>query len=71
MKISRVGTVSLAILAASTVAGGFFGGRVLAGTNRLSDHLRLYTAILSAVEENYADDVKSDKLVSSSITQSF
>src|SRR6185436_469706 len=33
------------------------------------DHLRLYTAILSAVEENYAEPVKSDKLVSSSIRE--
>jgi carboxyl-terminal processing protease len=69
MKISRVGTVSLALLAASTIAGGLFGSRVLAATSRLSDHLRLYTAIVSAVEENYADEVKSDKLVSSSIRE--
>jgi carboxyl-terminal processing protease len=69
MKLSRVGTASLAILAASAVAGGMFGGRVLAQTSRLSEHLRLYTAILSAVEENYAEEVKSDKLVSSSIRE--
>ena len=69
MKLSRVGTASLAILAASTLLGGWFGGRALAGTTRLSDHLRLYTAILSAVEENYAEEVKSDKLVSSSIRE--
>ena len=42
---------------------------MLAGGSRLADHLRLYTAILSAVEENYADEVKSDRLVSSSIRE--
>ena len=59
----------IAVLGASTLAGGFFGNKVLAGNNRLSDHLRLYTSILSAVEENYPDDVKSDKLVSNSIRE--
>ena len=69
MKITRVGTVSLAVLAASTLAGGLFGGRALAGTTGLSDHLRLYTAIVAAVEANYAGEVKADKLVSSSIRE--
>ena len=69
MKITRVGTVSLALLAAATLAGGLFGGRALAATTRLSEHLRLYTAILSAVEDNYAGEVKTDKLVSSSIRE--
>ncbi len=47
----RVGLFSLALLGVSALAGGMLGGRVLAGNSRLSDHLRLYTAILSAVEE--------------------
>ncbi|PYQ21993.1 MAG: S41 family peptidase, partial [Acidobacteria bacterium] len=68
-KLTRLGTVSLGIVVASTVAGGLFGGRVLAGTSRLSDHLRIYTAIVSAVEDNYVDEVKSDRLVSSSIRE--
>jgi carboxyl-terminal processing protease len=69
MKLSRLGAFSIAVLGISTLAGGFFGNRVLAGGNKLSDHLRLYTAILSAVEENYAEPVKSDKLVASSIRE--
>src|SRR5258707_310214 len=69
MKLSRLGAFSIAVLGISTLAGGFFGNRVLAGGNKLSDHLRLYTAILSAVEEHYAEPVKSDKLVSSSIRE--
>jgi carboxyl-terminal processing protease len=69
MKLTRLGAFSVAVLGVSTLAGGVFGNRVLAGGSRLSDHLRLYTAILSAVEEGYVDDVKSDKLVSSSIRE--
>ncbi|HVD78217.1 MAG TPA: PDZ domain-containing protein, partial [Vicinamibacteria bacterium] len=68
-KLTRLGNVSLGIVVASTIAGGLFGSRVLAGTTRLSDHLRIYTSIVSAVEENYVDEVKSDRLVSSSIRE--
>ena len=35
------------------------GEHELAATTRLSDHLRLYTAILGAVEESYAGEVKT------------
>ena len=69
MKLTRLGAFSLAVLGVSTLAGGALGSRVLANGNRLSDHLRLYTAILSAVEDGYVDDIKSDKLVSSSIRE--
>ena len=51
-KMTRLGRVCVAVLAVSAVAGGLLGDRVLAGTGRLTDHLRLYTQILSAVEEN-------------------
>ena len=69
MNVSRLGTVTLALLGISTVAGGLFGDRVLAGGSRLNDHLRLYTSILGAVEDEYAEEVKSDRLVSSSIRE--
>ncbi len=69
MKITRVGTLTLAVLAVGAIAGGVFGGRALAATTRLSDHLRLYTSILAAVEEGYAGEAKTDKLVSSSIRE--
>ncbi len=66
----RLGRLSLAIVAASTLVGGAVGNRVLAGDNgRLSDHTRRYTAILAAVEDEYVDEVKSDKLVSASIRE--
>jgi len=69
MKMTRAAVLSLGLLALSAVGGGLLGGRVLAGSSRLGDHLRLYTAILSAVEENYVEPVKSDRLVTSSIRE--
>jgi carboxyl-terminal processing protease len=68
-KMTRLGRTCLVVLVVSGIAGGLFGNRVVAGGGRLTDHLRLYTQILSAVEENYADDVKSDRLVSNSIRE--
>ncbi len=69
MKITRLGLICVAVLAGTTLAGGAFGGRVLAGGNRLSDHLRLYSTIMSGIQENYVDEVPSDRLVSSSIRE--
>src|SRR5918997_206354 len=69
MKMTRLGRLSVLLLVLSTVGGGLLGQKVLAGTTKLSDNLRLYSALLSAVEENYADEVKSDRLVSSSIRE--
>jgi len=69
MKLSRVGAVSLGLLVGSTLAGGFVGGRVLAGGGRLSEQLRLYTAMMSAVERDYVEEVPSDRLVSFSVRE--
>jgi len=69
MGASRLGTVTLALLGASTLAGGLLGDKVLAGGSRLSDHLRLYTSILGSIEDEYADEVKSDRVVSASIRE--
>jgi len=69
MRASRLGTLTLAVLGASTLAGALLGDRVLAGGSRLNDHLRIYTSILGAIEEEYGDEVKSDRLVSSSIRE--
>jgi carboxyl-terminal processing protease len=68
-KMSSLGRISLGIVVGATLAGGLFGNKVLAGGSRLGDHLRLYTALLNEVEANYAEDVKSDRLVSSSIRE--
>jgi len=69
MKMTRLGRLSVFLLVLSTVCGGLLGNRVLAGNSKLGDNLRLYTALLSAVEENYTDGVKSERLVSSSIRE--
>jgi carboxyl-terminal processing protease len=69
MKMTRLGRLSVFLLVLSTVGGGLLGNRVLAGNGKLGDNLRLYTALLSAVEENYTDEVKSERLVSSSIRE--
>jgi carboxyl-terminal processing protease len=69
MKPTRIATVSLGLLAASTLLGGLLGNRVLAGGSRLSDHLRLYSALLAGVEDEYVDEVKSEALVTSSIRE--
>lgn len=66
---SRIGTVSLAILAGSTLVGGWLGDRVLAGGSKLNDDLRLYTAILGTVQDQYVDDVKAQQLVGVSIQE--
>jgi carboxyl-terminal processing protease len=69
MRVTRLGLVSAGLLAASTLLGGAFGDRVLAGGSHLSDHLKLYTAILGAIEDQYVDEVGSDRLVASSVRE--
>ena len=69
MKLSRLGAVSVGLLVGSTLAGGLLGGRALAGGSRLSEQMRIYTAMMSAVESEYAEDVPSDRLVSGSIRE--
>lgn len=66
----RLGRLSLAVVACSTLAGGLLGERVLAsGSGKLGDDVRLYTSILSAVEDEYVDEVPSNRLVSASIRE--
>jgi len=67
MKLSRLGALSAAILVGCTLAGGLLGDRVLAGSGQLTDELRLYTAMMAAIESDYVEEVPTDRLVSSSI----
>ncbi len=69
MKVSRLGAVSIGLVVGSTLAGGFFGGRALAGGGRLNDQLHLYTAMMGAIERDYVEEVGSDKLVAGSIKE--
>lgn len=67
--MTRLGRLCLTLVGVSSLAGGLLGQRVLAGGSRLNDHLRLYTAILSAVEEHYVEPIKGDRVVASSIRE--
>jgi carboxyl-terminal processing protease len=69
MKLSRLGAVSVGLLVGSTLAGGLLGGRAQAGGGRLSEQMRLYTAMMGAIESEYVEDVPSDRLVSGSIRE--
>jgi carboxyl-terminal processing protease len=69
MKLSRFSALSAAVILVSSLAGGLFGGRALAGGSRLNEQLRLYTAMIAAIEEGYADEVKTERLVSASIRE--
>jgi len=64
---SRIVLICLTLIVASSLVGGWLGGRVLAGGGRLADHLRTYTALLALVEDQYVDDVKPEKLIAASI----
>jgi carboxyl-terminal processing protease len=65
----RLGSVCAAIVLTSGAGGALFGDRVLAGGGKLSDHLRLYTTALAAIQDQYAEEVTSDRLVSASIRE--
>jgi carboxyl-terminal processing protease len=69
-RMPRLGALSLGLLLGSTVAGGFLGQSAMAGTGgRLNDDLRLYTSILSAVQDEYVDEVPSERLVAASVRE--
>jgi carboxyl-terminal processing protease len=57
------------LVVGSTLAGGLLGRSAVAGGGRLNEQLRLYTAMMNAVEREYVEDVPSDRLVSSSIRE--
>jgi carboxyl-terminal processing protease len=53
----------LLAVAGSAVAGGMFGTSALATQDRVPEHYRVFTAALSAIQSQYAEDVESDRLV--------
>lgn len=68
-RTKRLAVLCLGLVLGSSLVGGLLGGRVLAETDRLSQQLRTYTAIVSAIESNYFEDVKPEKIVTSSIRE--
>ena len=55
--------MAVAVVVGSAVLGGFFGGRVLAGQDRLDDQYEVFSTALAAVETTYVGEVDSEQLV--------
>jgi carboxyl-terminal processing protease len=66
---SRVAALSFLLICASSLVGGWLGGRAAAGGSRLQDSLRTYTSILAVIEDQYVDEVKPEKIVAASIRE--
>jgi carboxyl-terminal processing protease len=66
-RISRVGLISLVIIGASSAVGGLVGGAAVAGGGQDNDSLRIHTQLLQAIQDEYAEETKSERLVASSV----
>ena len=63
MRSSRFLPAAVLAVLLSALAGGIFGGSVLATQDELSPHYRVFTAALAAVDREYVEEVPSDRLV--------
>ena len=63
MRGSRPLAIAVAVVIASALLGGLFGGRVLAGQDSLSQHYEAFTKALAAIETTYVGEVDSERLV--------
>jgi carboxyl-terminal processing protease len=65
MRSPRVFPVAVFTVVLSALAGGFFGSAsgALARQDQVSQHYRVFTAALSAIEREYVDEVPPDRLV--------
>jgi carboxyl-terminal processing protease len=50
------------------LAGGLFGRNALSAQDQVPDQYKVFTAALSAIEQNYVGDVESDRLVYGAIS---
>jgi carboxyl-terminal processing protease len=67
MARSRFFPAAVLAVLLSAIAGGLLGGSVLARQDEVSQHHRLFTAALAAVQSEYAEKVEPDRLVYSAI----
>ena len=67
MRTYRSISLAASAVALSALIGGFFGGRVLATQDGLSERYNVFTAALKQIEANYVEPVESDRLVYSAI----
>lgn len=58
---------AIAVLAAATVVGGWFGGAARADSDRSSESLREFGQILALVEDNYVGEVDTKEMVEGAI----
>ncbi len=67
----RFAVLAILIVLASSLVGGFLGGRVAAGSgpaqNTPNDFLREFTEAVDVIQKNHADNIAADKLVYSAI----
>src|SRR5918992_4311287 len=63
-------SVSAAVFAVvfCALAGGFYGRSALVAQDQVPDQYKVFTAALSAIEQNYVGDVESDRLVYGAIS---
>ena len=67
MRSPRFLTAAVMAVLVSAALGGLFGNSAAATQSDITEHYRIYTAALAAVEREYVEDLPSDRLVYSSI----
>jgi len=63
MRTYRSVSVAALAIGLSALAGGFYGGRVLAVQDGLPERYNVFTAALSQIDQKYVEKVESDRLV--------
>ncbi len=63
MRSSRFFPAALLAVVLSALAGGFFGSSALATQDEVSQHYKIFTMALSAIDREYVEKVPSDRLV--------
>jgi carboxyl-terminal processing protease len=67
MRTYRSVSVAAFAIALSALTGGFFGGRVLATQDGVSERYRVFAAALERIDEKYVEKIESDRVVYSAI----
>ena len=67
MRSPRFFPAAIVTVALSAVLGGLFGTSVVQSQDEISQHYRIFTAALSAVDREYVEKLPSDRLVYNSI----
>jgi carboxyl-terminal processing protease len=68
MRTYRSVTAALLAIAVCAVAGGVVGRNALSAQDRVPEQYKVFTAALSAIEQNYVAEVESDRLVYGAIS---